>query len=153
MTEILALIFTCKFLIFLTIVVTILFVKYVIFKHKMLVHQLSKGFLGLTSSRKGILSLLLFIGSQLPMTILCFLGKIDGTAYGICVSAVTTAVVAVFCHTQSKTDQMLGTPQLPLPSSTIDTMINAGGDMTQNMSGPGITANVMPIIPNNPPTT
>jgi len=152
MNEIITILFSWKFLITFAIIATTLFVKYFIFKHKMLVHQLSKGFLGLTSSRKGMLSLLLFLGSQLPMTILCFLGKIDGTAYGICVSAVTTAVVAVFCHTQSKTDQMLGTSQFPLPSSTIDTMISAAGNITQNMSGPGITANVTPII-NNPPTT
>jgi hypothetical protein len=152
MNEIIAILLGWKFLVLFVFVISVVFIKYIIFKYKMLVHQLSKGFLGLTSSRKGVLSLLLFLGSQLPMTVLCFLGKIDGTAYGICVSAVTTAVVAIFCHTQSKTDQMLGTSQFPLPSSTIDTVINAAGNMTQNMSGPGITANVTPII-NNPPTT
>lgn len=153
MNEVLAVLFTWKFLVCFSIIAAIVFIKYVIFKHKILIHQLSKGFLGLTSSRKGILSLLLFVGSQLPMTILCFLGKIDGTAYGICMSAVTTAVVTVFCHTQSKTDQMLGTTQFPPPTSIIDTVIRADGSATQNMSGPGITANVEPIPAPKPPTT
>jgi hypothetical protein len=136
MTQILA-------IIIIIIIAIILFIK--LFKNKPLVHQLSKGFVGLMSSRKGVLSLLLFAGSQIPMTILCFLGKIDGTSYGICVSAVTTAVVAIFCHTQSKTDQMLGKSQFSFPS-TIDTILGPNG----NMNNSDITTNVMP---NDPPTT
>jgi len=117
-------------------------------KFKMLLDQLTKGFLGLTSSRKGTLCLLLFFFSLTTMTVLCLLGKLDGTAYGICLSAVTTAVVAVFCHTQSKTDQILGTPGLPPPpqqssltSSLIETIIGPGGNSNQINSAP-----VIPIV-------
>jgi len=114
-------------------------------KFKMLLDQLTKGFLGLTSSRKGTLCLLLFFFSLTTMTVLCLLGKLDGTAYGICLSAVTTAVVAVFCHTQSRTDQILGIPGSPpqssLTSSLIETIIGPGGNSNQINSAP-----VIPIV-------
>ncbi len=79
-----------------------------------------KGIQGLFSSRKGTLCLILFFGAVIPMTILCALGKLDGTAYGVCLSALTGAVVAIFCHTQSKTDQILGAPTI---MSTIQNVI------------------------------
>jgi hypothetical protein len=69
-------------------------------------HKLSNGFLGLTNSRKGVICLILFFCSLIPMTYLCFHGKLDSTAYAACMSAITVAVTAIFCHTQSKTDQM-----------------------------------------------
>lgn len=112
---------------------------------KLFIHQLNKGILGLTSSRKGALCMMLFFCSLIPMTVLCLLGRIDGTAYGICLSAVTTAVVAVFCHTQSQTDQILGAPQAPL--SSMQTTIGSDGGVTQNITSPNATINSLPIIP------
>jgi hypothetical protein len=116
-------------------------------KFKTIIQQLSKGFLGLTSSRKGTLCLILFFCALLPMTLLCVFGKLDSTAYATCMSAITVAVTAIFCHTQSKTDQMLGMPGLPVPSNIIDTIIGSNGSASQTMSGPGITVNSTPIIP------
>jgi len=93
----------------------------------MLLEKLTKGFLGLTSSRKGVLSMMLFFCALAPMTVLCFLGKLDGTSYAACMSAITVAVVAVFCHTQSQTDQILNAPPtISSVVSTVETAIKSG---------------------------
>lgn len=65
----------------------------------------TSGIKGLLSSRKGTLCLILFFCSLAAMTGLCAVGRIDGTAFGVCLSVVTSSIVAVFCQTQSKTDQ------------------------------------------------
>lgn len=72
----------------------------------MVLRQLTNGFLGLTNSRKGVMCLILFFCSLAPMTYLCFHGKLDSTAYAACMSALTVAVTAIFCHTQGKIDQI-----------------------------------------------
>lgn len=67
--------------------------------------KLTDGLTGLCRSRKGTLCMLLMFSCLIPMTVLCYLGRIEGYAYGYCMTALTTAAVAVFCHTQSQTDQ------------------------------------------------
>lgn len=89
--------------------------------------NLTKGIVGLVESRKGILCLIMFFCSIIPMTILCFLGRLDGTSYAICMSALTTAVVAVFCHTQSQTDQAAMTaPPLTAIVNGVESIIGSG---------------------------
>lgn len=127
-------------------IITLLLIRYLKLhiRYKLIIHQLTKGLLGLASSRKGALCIILFFCSLAPMTYLCFLGKLDSIAYAGCMSAITVAVTAIFCHTQSRTDQILGTTQFPPPTftpppqfpqpSTIETTISSGG-MTQNING------------------
>ncbi len=102
----------------------------------MILHLLNKGFLGLTSSRKGTLCLILFFCSMVPMTVLCAISKMDGTAYGICLSALCSAIVAIFCHTQSQTDQAaMATPTVSSIISTVETAIKSGPPDNLPISG------------------
>ncbi len=114
-----------------------------------------KGIKGLFQSRKGTLCLILFFWSLAPMTYLCFYGKLDSTAYAACMSGITVALTTIFCHTQSRTDQLLGTPQFQVPLQfPMPPTVGYNG----NMGGYGITPGMppavppMPIIP-TPPTT
>lgn len=58
--------------------------------------KILNGIVGLASSRKGTLSLLILS----CLSVLTFLGHIDGTAF----SAGCVLISSVFCFTQSKTD-------------------------------------------------
>ncbi len=60
-------------------------------------NRLTNGLLGLCSSRKGALSLIIVVA----VSILALLGKVEGISY----AAVIATVQVLFCWTQSSTDK------------------------------------------------
>lgn len=60
-------------------------------------NQILNGIKGLLQSRKGTLSLIIFIGSLVAL----FMSKLDGVSF----AAIVGIVQALFCWAHSKTDQ------------------------------------------------
>lgn len=93
--------------------------------------MISKGIKHLLESKKGTLSLIVFFCSLLPMTALCCFGRLDSTAYAACMSAITVAVTAIYCHTTSQTEQAAMMQYYPQPNPLgFVPQPNFGGDAT-----------------------